>query len=81
MYQNGIFCTLKVIKLGVGNVKWHIPIPYFSLFLILQSRGGAWALVPLAMPVTMVQPGFVNLGPKRGSEEAERGKGIGREIL
>ena len=27
---------------------------------------GAWPLVPLAMPVTVVQPGFVNGGPKRG---------------
>ena len=29
------------------------------------------------MPVTVVQPGFVNGGPKRGSEATERGEGVG----
>ena len=39
--------------------------------------GGARVLVPLAMPVTVVHPRFVNRGPKRGSEAAERGEGVG----
>ena len=29
------------------------------------------------MPVTVVQPGFVNRGPKRGSEATKRGEGVG----
>ena len=29
------------------------------------------------MPVTVVQPGFVNGVPKRGSEATERGEGMG----
>ena len=44
--------------------------------------------MPLAMPVTVVQPGFVNGGPKRGSKATERGRvweGVspshGREIF
>ena len=28
------------------------------------------------MPVTVVQPGFVNRGPKRGSEATKRGEGV-----
>ena len=35
-------------------------------------------IVPLVMPVTVVQPRFVNRGPKRGSEATERGEGVGR---
>ena len=32
--------------------------------------------MPLAMPVTVVMPGFVNEGLKRGSEATERGEGM-----
>ena len=35
------------------------------------------SLCPLAMPVTVVQPGFVNRGPKRVSEATKRGEGVG----
>ena len=53
--------------------------PFFWKIILLQSRGaGAWPLVPLAMPVTVVQPGFVNGGPKRGSEATKWGiEGVG----
>ena len=65
----------------VSYVKWHIPIPYSPLLLknyfTLIKGAGAWPLVPLAMPVTVVQPIFVNGGPKRGSEATERGEGVG----
>ena len=37
-------------------------------------------MCPLAMPVTVVQPGFVNGGPKRGSEATERGEGVGERF-
>ena len=40
---------------------------------------GAWVLVPLSYAVTVVQPGFVNRGPKRGSEATKRGGGGGEE--
>ena len=65
--------------LGVGYVKWHIAIPYsaFKTIILLQSRDEALPLVPLAMPVTVVQLGFVNGGPKRGNEATERGEGVG----
>ena len=70
--------------LGVGYVNWHIyqpPTPPFKKNILLQTTGGGgkeWALVPLiglAMPVTVVQPGFVNRGPlKQRNEATERGK-------
>ena len=53
--------------------------PYSPLLIYFtQINGGGgrtWALVPLAMPVTVVIPGFVNEGLKRGSEAPERGDG------
>ena len=44
------------------------PTPLIEC-LLFQSMGGGGArvLVPLAMPVTVVHPRFVNRGPKRGS--------------
>ena len=57
-------------------VQSGIPLPYFPLLIFFYSNqggGGAWA----AMPVVVVQPGFVNLGSKRGSEATERGEGVG----
>ena len=62
---------------------WLCEVTYINPLLPpsfekLPIKGaGAWSLVPLAMPVTVVQPGFVNGGPKRGSEAAERGEGVG----
>ena len=54
----------------------HVSIPYFPLLIFLPNEGrGHGPLYPLAMPVPVVQPGFVNLGSKRGSEAAERGEG------
>ena len=55
-----------------------LPPPLFFYFFYSNQWGGgggeAWALVPLSyMPVTVVQPGFVN-----GSEVTERGEGVGR---
>ena len=69
--------------LGVGYVKWHRPMPYSTLFkfLLFQSMGGGgggtWALLPFDVHVTVVQPGFVNRGPKRGSEATKREEGVG----
>ena len=44
-------------------------------------KGEHGPLCPLAMPVTVVQPGFVNGGggggAKRRSEATERGEGVG----
>ena len=63
------------------EVTYTNPYSPFFFIILLQSRGrgggGAWALVPLAMPVTVVQPGFVNGVPKRGSEATELGEGVG----
>ena len=48
--------------------------PLKNVFYSNQG-GGEWALLPLSyMRVTVVQPGFVNGGPKRGSEATERGR-------
>ena len=61
-------------------MKWHIPIPYLPplKFPLTPIKGaGHEPLCPLAVPVTVVQPGFVNGGPKRGSEATERGEGVG----
>ena len=72
-------------------MKWHIPIPYSPFFwkiILLQPRGrvggggGTWPLVPLAMPVTVVQPGFVNGERGGGGGQSDRaGEGVGREIF
>ena len=51
--------------------------PSFENYFTPIKGAGAWPFVPLAMPVTVVQPGFVNGGPKRGSEATERGEGVG----
>ena len=51
-------------------------------FVLLHSRGGGHGpLSPLAMPVPVVQPGFINLGSKRGSKATERGEGVGGGFL
>ena len=54
------------------------PTPLIECLLFQSMGGGARVLVPLAMPVTVVHPRFVNRGPKRGSEVVERGEGVGR---
>ena len=53
-----------------------LPSSFENYFTPIKGAG-AWPLVPLAIPVTVVQPGFVNRGPKRGSEATERGEGVG----
>ena len=75
-------CTLN----GIIIVGWlcevtytnplYSPLLYFLFYFTPIKGAGAWPLVPLAMPVTVVQPGFVNVGPKRGSEATERGQGV-----
>ena len=56
-----------------------LPPPFF---LINSNQGGHGPLYSLAMPVPVVQPGFVNLGSNRGSEATERrgGGGGGWEV-
>ena len=53
-----------------------LPLLLKNYFTPIKGAG-AWPFVPLAMPVTVVQPGFVNGGPKRGSDATEQGKGVG----
>ena len=92
VYENDISCTLNGIIRGLvmwSDIYQSPTPPFFWKIILLHSRGaGAWPLVPLAMPVTVVQPGFVNGRPKRGSEATERGRvweGVspshGREIF
>ena len=50
-----------------------LPASFEKLFYSNQGGGGV-APCALSMPVTVVQPGFVNGGPKRGSEATERGR-------
>ena len=70
VYENDISCTLNGIIRGLvmwSDIYQSPTPPFFWKIILLQSRGaGAWPFVPLAMPVTVVQPGFVNGGPKRG---------------
>ena len=71
-------------------MKWHMYtnplLPPFNFFTPIKGGGGGHGpLYPSAMPVPVVQPGFVNLGSKRGSKATERGEGFspfhGREIF
>ena len=82
VYENEISCTLNGIIRGLVYVKWHIPIPYSPLLLknyFTPIKGaGAWPLVPLAMPVTVVQPGFVNGGAKARERSDRAWGGCGR---
>ena len=81
-------CALNAVIRGYSYVRWHIyqsPIPPFYIFFtpIMGEHG---PLCPLAIPVTVVQPGFVNGGPKRGSGGGcWKGGGVspshGREIF
>ena len=62
-------------------MKWHRPIPYsilcsFLLFQSIAGGGGGWALLPLAMQVTVVQPRFANRGPKREAKRPSGGGGV-----
>ena len=62
IFENGIFRHIESHYWGgVGYVKRH------NLLL------GAWALVPLAMPVTEVQPEFVNGGQSEGAKRPSGG--------
>ena len=78
-HDNDISCTLNGIIRGSGYVKLTYTNPLRPPFILKNyfdsNQGGPWPLVPLAMPVTVVQPGFVNGGPKRGSEATESGGG------
>ena len=60
-------------------MKWHIyqsPTPPFKNSFYSNQGGKALALVPLsyAMAVRVVEPGFVNRGPKGGSKATEWGR-------
>ena len=59
---------------------WLCDVTYHPLLLknyFTPIKGAeACPLVPLAMPVTVVQPRFVNGGPKGGGEATERGEGV-----
>ena len=57
------------------QIPW-LPPSFEKLFYSTQG-GGGMAPCALSYPVTVVQPGFVNRGPKRGSEATERGEGVG----
>ena len=77
-----VFTLNVIIRRRLCEVAYTNPlVPPFSVFFFNSNQrgggGGAWALVPLGMPVTIVQPGLVNLWPKRGSEETEHGEGVG----
>ena len=54
-----------------------LPPSFEKLFYSNQGGAGAWPFVPLAMPVTVVQPGFVNGGPKRLEQSDRAGEGVG----
>ena len=81
VYENDISCTLNGIIRGLvmwSDIPYSPTPPFFWKIILLQSRGaGAWPLVPLAMPVMVVQPGFVNGGQERGSDGAGEGVGGG----
>ena len=50
--------------------------PYSPLLIYFTQINGGGGHVSLAMPVTVVMPGFVYEGLKRGSEATERGEGM-----
>ena len=52
------FCPLGIRGYRLSGI--IIPIPYFPLLFFSSPIKGP--LYPLAMPVPVVQPGFVNLG-------------------
>ena len=59
----------------------YIPISYSPLLLknyFTPIKGGAWPLVPLAIPVTVVQPGFVNELGAKARERSDRAGGGGK---
>ena len=51
--------------------------PFKDFFNV--NQGAAWAPVAFSYASDMVQPGFVNGGPKGGSEATKRGEG-GRAV-
>ena len=69
--------------LGGRYVRWHVPIPNIpplkKCFTPIKGEHGPLCI--LAIPVRVVQPGFVNGGPKQGREVTERGGGCGRGVL
>ena len=69
------FCTLNVIIRGsLGEVAHINPLLLLLIvFTPIKGGGGGGNLYPLAMQVPVLQPGFVNLWSKRGSETTERG--------
>ena len=62
-------------RLSCGYNKFLTP-PSNVLLSDQRGNGGAWVLVPrsYASRVTVVQPGFVNVGPKRGSKRPSVGQ-------
>ena len=81
VYENDISCTLNGIIRGLvmwSDIYQSPTPPFFWNIILLQSRGaGAWPFVPLAMPVTVVQPGFVR-GAKAREQSDRAGGGCGR---
>ena len=70
--------------LGVGYVKWHIPIPYtppFKMSFTPIKGAGHGPLCPLAVPVTVVQASTVKGGKARERGGCGRGVPHGREIF
>ena len=55
----------------------HIIIFPLLKIYFTPIKGDHGPLCILAIPVTVVQPGCVNGGPKQGSEVTERGEGVG----
>ena len=72
VYQNEISCTLNVIIKGLvmwSDVYQSPTLPFFEK-LFYSNQGD----VPLAMPVTVVQPGFVNGGESDGAKRPSGGR-------
>ena len=76
---------MNAIIIGVGLGKWHNTNPLLPLFYNLfysnqpvwGGGGGVMGPYALTMPVTVGQPGFVNMGQMRESVAAERWEGVG----
>ena len=65
------------MRSGIYQIPMYIYSP-FLIFILLQSRGrGHGPLCPSAVPVTVVQPGIVNGGQRKGAKRPSGGGGGG----